>query len=161
MRRPYTIGWWWRNFPNLKEEVGSSIPGCEIPSMLDEKLAGWSSASCVLWRWPIGFMPPKNEVFFSKRILYMFTLDEQGEMVATLNTTSIAIMITFEWLFLWLREQKYGHGWVRPLAKPIPSVVNNLWWNCVMDDWTWMKIHLVSDNNCNTAKSIMSPKRLL
>ena len=25
--------------PNLKEEVGDSIPGCEISSLLDKKLA--------------------------------------------------------------------------------------------------------------------------
>ena len=33
---------------NLKEEVGRSIPGCEISSLLDEKLATWSTASCAL-----------------------------------------------------------------------------------------------------------------
>ena len=26
-------------------------------------------------------------------------------------------------------------GWVYPLAKNLPSFVNNLWWNIVMDDW--------------------------
>jgi hypothetical protein len=33
---------------NLKEEVGNSIPGCEISSLLDGKLARWSTASCAL-----------------------------------------------------------------------------------------------------------------
>ena len=33
-------------YPNLKEEVGSSILGCEISSLLDIKLACWSTASC-------------------------------------------------------------------------------------------------------------------
>ena len=31
-----------------KEEVGGSNPGCEISSLRDGKLAGWSTASCVL-----------------------------------------------------------------------------------------------------------------
>ena len=25
-------------------------------------------------------------------------------------------------------------GWVHPLAETLPSLVNNLWWNTVMDD---------------------------
>ena len=29
-------------YPNLKQEVGGSKPGCEISSLLDEKLARWS-----------------------------------------------------------------------------------------------------------------------
>jgi hypothetical protein len=35
-------------YPNLKEEVGGSNPGCEIFSLLDGKLARWSTASCAL-----------------------------------------------------------------------------------------------------------------
>ena len=35
-------------YPNLKEEVGGSIPGCKISSLLDGKLAMWSSTSCAL-----------------------------------------------------------------------------------------------------------------
>jgi hypothetical protein len=35
-------------YPNLKEEVGGSIPGCEISSLSDGKLARWSTASCAL-----------------------------------------------------------------------------------------------------------------
>ena len=31
-------------YPNLKEEVSVSIPGCEISSLLDIKLARWSTA---------------------------------------------------------------------------------------------------------------------
>ena len=35
-------------YTNLKEEVGGSIPGYEISSLLDIKLARWSIASCAL-----------------------------------------------------------------------------------------------------------------
>ena len=35
-------------YPNLKEDVGDSIPRCEISSPLDIKLAIWSTASCAL-----------------------------------------------------------------------------------------------------------------
>ena len=33
-------------YPNLKEEVGGSIPRCEISSTLDIKLARWSTVLC-------------------------------------------------------------------------------------------------------------------
>jgi hypothetical protein len=33
-------------YPNLKEKVGNSNPGCELSSLPDEKLASWSTASC-------------------------------------------------------------------------------------------------------------------
>ena len=41
-------------YPNLKEEVGGFNPGYEISSLLDRKLARWSTASCalVLACWP-------------------------------------------------------------------------------------------------------------
>ena len=35
-------------YPNLKEEVGSSVPGCEISSLRDGKLVKWSTTSCAL-----------------------------------------------------------------------------------------------------------------
>jgi hypothetical protein len=35
-------------YPNLKEEVGGSIPNCEFSFLPDGKLAKWSSASCAL-----------------------------------------------------------------------------------------------------------------
>ena len=35
-------------YPNLKDEVGGSIPGCEISSLLGIILAMWSTASCAL-----------------------------------------------------------------------------------------------------------------
>jgi hypothetical protein len=35
-------------YPDLKKEVSGSIPGCEMSSLPNGKLAKWSSASCVL-----------------------------------------------------------------------------------------------------------------
>jgi hypothetical protein len=35
-------------YPNLKEGVGGSNPGCEISSLLDGKLAKWLTTSCAL-----------------------------------------------------------------------------------------------------------------
>jgi hypothetical protein len=46
-----TLKYWMtmmEGYPNLKEEVGGSIPGYEISSLSDEKLARWSTASCTL-----------------------------------------------------------------------------------------------------------------
>jgi hypothetical protein len=45
-----TLNYWMtvERYPNLKEEVGGSIPGFEISSPLDKKLAKWSIASCAL-----------------------------------------------------------------------------------------------------------------
>ena len=50
-------------YPNLKEEVGGSIPNCEISSLLDRKLARWSSASYALALAcrPSGFFKKKNK----------------------------------------------------------------------------------------------------
>jgi hypothetical protein len=35
-------------YPNLKEEIGGSIHGCEISSLLDKLLPMWSNVSCAL-----------------------------------------------------------------------------------------------------------------
>jgi hypothetical protein len=35
-------------YPNFKDEVGGSIPGCEISSLLDKILVRWSIASYAL-----------------------------------------------------------------------------------------------------------------
>ena len=45
-----TLNYWMmvERFPNLKEDVGGSMPGSEISSLLHRKLARWSTASCVL-----------------------------------------------------------------------------------------------------------------
>ena len=45
-----TLNYWMlvERYPNLKEEVGGSIPGCEISSLLDKKLVRWSIVSCAL-----------------------------------------------------------------------------------------------------------------
>ena len=40
----------------------------------------------------------------------------------------------FGWHLLW-RSVQMDDGWVHPLAKTLPSLVTNLWWNIVMDDW--------------------------
>ena len=42
-------------YPNLKEEVGSSVPNCEISSLLGERLA---RASCALM---LACQPPVSE----------------------------------------------------------------------------------------------------
>jgi hypothetical protein len=47
-------------YPNLKEEVGGSIPGCEIssPLCLTEDLPG-GQLPHVLWRWHVGLLSKK------------------------------------------------------------------------------------------------------
>lgn len=40
-------------YPNFEEEVGGSIPGCEMSSLLDKNLQG-GQLPYVLWHWPIG-----------------------------------------------------------------------------------------------------------
>ena len=34
--------------PKLKEEIGGSIPGCEISFLLDKNLVKWLTTSCAL-----------------------------------------------------------------------------------------------------------------
>ena len=45
-----TLKYWMmvERYPNLKKEVGGSIPSCEISSLLDKKPVRWSTASCAL-----------------------------------------------------------------------------------------------------------------
>ena len=45
-------------YPNLKEEAGGSIPGCEVSSLLDKKLARCSRASCAL---ALAYWPPVSK----------------------------------------------------------------------------------------------------
>ena len=42
-------------YPNLKEEVGGSIPDCEVSSLLDINLSG-GQLPPKLWRWHIGML---------------------------------------------------------------------------------------------------------
>ena len=48
-------------YPNLEEEVGGSIPGCEISSLLTKNVAMWSTASLVIWCWSVGLMSKNKE----------------------------------------------------------------------------------------------------
>ena len=43
-----TLNYWMmvERYPNLKEEDDGSVPGCEISSLLDRKLAMWSTFLC-------------------------------------------------------------------------------------------------------------------
>ncbi len=45
-----TLNYWMtvERYPNLKEKVGGSIPNYEMSSLLDVKLASWSTASSAL-----------------------------------------------------------------------------------------------------------------
>ena len=46
--------------PRSKEEVGGSIPGCEISSPLDKILPG-GQLPLVLSRWHVGLLSPKKK----------------------------------------------------------------------------------------------------
>ena len=52
-----TLNYWMtvERYPNLKEEVGGSILGCEISSLLDINLLG-DQLLLVLWHWPVGLL---------------------------------------------------------------------------------------------------------
>ena len=54
-----TLNYWMmvERYPNLKEEVGNSILGCEISSLPDGKLVGWSFASYALALARVGSRP--------------------------------------------------------------------------------------------------------
>ena len=47
-------------YPNLKEEVGSSSPGCQISSLLPQNLSSGQLPS-VLWPWRVGCLSPKRK----------------------------------------------------------------------------------------------------
>jgi hypothetical protein len=48
-------------YPNLKEEVGGSIPDCEISSLLDKKNLLGNQLHHVLWYRPIGLLSQKEK----------------------------------------------------------------------------------------------------
>ena len=57
-------------YPNLKEEVGGSIHGCEISSPPDKNLAGgWLPH--VLWRWHVGLLSQKQKQKIIERLLVL------------------------------------------------------------------------------------------
>ena len=66
-----TLNYWMmmERYVNLKEEVGSSIPGCEISSLIDGNLS-IDQLSHVLWYWHVGLLSSKK--LKNKKVLYMF-----------------------------------------------------------------------------------------
>ena len=58
-----TLNYWMmmERYPNLKEEIGGSIPSCEISSLLDKKFAMWSIVSRALaLAWQPSVLTKKN-----------------------------------------------------------------------------------------------------
>ena len=57
-----TLNYWMmvEGYPNIKEEVGCLIPGCEVSSLLDINLSG-GQLPHVLWLWPIDLQSQKNK----------------------------------------------------------------------------------------------------
>ena len=51
-------------------------------------------------------------------------------------TFSVTVGIYYKTLLInkWTNFVK-DDGWVHPLAKTLPSIVNNLWWSIVKDAW--------------------------
>ena len=59
-------------YPNLKEEVGSLNPSCEVSSLLDGKLVRLSIASCAL----VLVYQPSVSFFFN---IYIYNKDSKEE----------------------------------------------------------------------------------
>ena len=57
----------------------------------------------------------------------------------TLNMIFSVTMITFQMTLLMNKFANVNNvmddGWVHSLAKTLPSLVNNLWWNIITNDW--------------------------
>ena len=49
-------------------------------------------------------------------------------------------------------------GWVHPLAKTLPSIVSNLWWSIVMDNWHLDEKSLGKWQYWQHYKSVIPPK---
>ena len=47
-------------YPYLKEEVGGSIPGCKVSSLLDKNLSS-GQLPPMLWRWHVDLLSQKKE----------------------------------------------------------------------------------------------------
>ena len=68
----------------------------------------------------------------------------------------MVIMVTF-WMTLLVNKWTNivtDDERVHPLAKTLPPLVNNLWWNIVMDAWNLDENHLASDNNYNIVENL-------
>ena len=76
-----TLNYWMlvERYPNLKEEVGGSIPGCEISSLLDKKLVRWSIVSCALAavRLPIKKKKEKRKKKKKKKLINVVRLNNK------------------------------------------------------------------------------------
>ena len=55
-------------YPNLEEEVGGSIPECEISSLLDKKSLACGQLPPMLWHWPIGLLSPEKKERKKERV---------------------------------------------------------------------------------------------
>ena len=60
--------------PNLKEEVGGSIPGCEIFSLFDKKNLSGDQLPIMLWHWHVGLLSLKNKKKKEKNTFHSLVL---------------------------------------------------------------------------------------
>ena len=52
-------------------------------------------------------------------------------------------------------------GWVHPLAKPLPSLVSNLWWTIMMDNWNLDEMWVGKWQKLQYCKSITPKTKVL
>jgi hypothetical protein len=64
-------------YPNLKEEVGSLIPGCEISSLLDKKNLPGGQLPPVLWYWLVALLSLKINKYLFKVLCYCSRKDSK------------------------------------------------------------------------------------
>ena len=93
---------------------------------------------------------------FSKRVKRKNTWDLHHDGQCASNNPTLNMMFGFTMINFWLTllmsewaNNVIDDGWVRALAKTLPSLVRNLWWILSWVVEIWMKNHLVSDKNCN------------
>ena len=71
--------------PNLKEEVGGSISGCELSSLPDGKLVRWSTASCALVLAYQTFVSTKKKALADSLIIFYKSLSRFPYSLSKLN----------------------------------------------------------------------------
>ena len=71
------------------------------------------------------------------------------------------IVVPFHWQFFGTKWTNIvtDDGWIHPLAKTMPSLVNNLWWNIVMDVWS-LDDESLGDRQCLQHYKSITPQKL-
>ena len=139
----YSVCFSWSPTSTQHNLCSISKPAMTRLQKLDWKLGlPWFAASGLSEVHVCGFL---NRIRESSRLCFII-LNIMCHVVFSVTMVTFRVTFTMsEWT-----NNVMGDGWVYLLAQTLPSLINNLWWNIIVDDWNLDAKHLVSDNGCKT-----------